>query len=379
MYPELYQKWFKLTLKPSELVLIEILMRIVGLLSKATLGHLANNLPLPILAASRLKTLQRFLDSPRFCKEKIWWGIWMEIMTGYWLQKEPIVLAIDRTSWRKYNLLVVSWIVQGRAIPINWQLLDKLGSSNLDDQRAVIHPITCLLPGYSFILLGDREFCSKHLATWLLEIGWGYCLRLRKSTYVRLKNDELVPLQQLASRPGVSIFLQGVNISTTAHKFPFNVAIHYPKEHHGMPIEEGWFILTTLPNLSIAIQTYATRFQLEEMFRDYKSYGFNLELSQLNGSRFDAWFLLLTLVYSLLAFRGISTTEHQQKYLARTIKSKRQYPRYSIVTFGKISLLAGFEWAFVSRLISQYVQINRHKIDCYVRGFKHCNQYSVWV
>ena len=98
--------------------------------------------------------------------------------------------------------------------------MDKLGSSSLDDQKSVIYPITCLLPDYSFILLGDREFCSKHLATWLLEIGWGYCLRLRKSTYVRLKNDELVPLQQLASRPGVSIFLQGVNISTTAHKFP---------------------------------------------------------------------------------------------------------------------------------------------------------------
>jgi len=109
MYPELSQKWFKLTawrvtrtaLKPSELVLIEILMRIVGLLSKATLGHLANNLPLPILAASRLKTLQRFLDSPRFCKEKIWWGIWMEIMTGYWLQKEPIVLAITSGRLRQ--------------------------------------------------------------------------------------------------------------------------------------------------------------------------------------------------------------------------------------------------------------------------------------
>jgi hypothetical protein len=36
-------------------------MNIVGLLSKATLGHIANNLPLPILATSRLKTLQRFL------------------------------------------------------------------------------------------------------------------------------------------------------------------------------------------------------------------------------------------------------------------------------------------------------------------------------
>ena len=64
-------------------------------------------------------------------------------MTGYWLQEKPIILAIDRTSWRKYNLLVVSWIIQGRAIPINWVLLDKLGSSNLDDQQSVIQPITC--------------------------------------------------------------------------------------------------------------------------------------------------------------------------------------------------------------------------------------------
>ena len=379
MYPELYQKWFQFNLNPTELVLIEILMKIVGLLSKATLGHLADNLPLPILAASRLKTLQRFLDSPRFCKEKIWWGIWMEIMTGYWLKTEPIVLAIDRTSWRKYNLLVVSWIIQGRAIPINWQLLDKLGSSNLDDQQSVIHPITCLLPEHSFVLLGDREFCSKHLATWLLEIGWGYCLRLKKSTYVRLKNDDLVTLQHLASHPGVQIFLQGVNISTTAHKFPFNVAIHYPKEHHGMPIEEGWFILTTLPNLTTAVQTYATRFQLEEMFRDYKSYGFNLELTQLNGSRFDAWFLLLTLVYSVLAFVGLSIAPTQQKYLARTTELKRQCPRRSIVTLGKTALLAGFDWAFISRLVSRYIKINCHKINYYVRGLNCCDRYLVRV
>jgi hypothetical protein len=217
-------------------------------------------------------------------------------MTGYWLQKEPIVLAIDRTSWRKYNLLVVSWIVQGRAIPVNWQLLDKLGSSNLDDQQAVIHHITCLLPDYSFVLLGDREFCSKQ-ATWLLEIGWGYCLRLKKSTYVKLENDDLVTLQHLASHPGVRIFLQGVNISTTAHKFPFNIAIHYPKEHRGMPIEEGWFIFTTLPNLTTAVQTY----------------------------------------------------------------------------------VSGFDWAFISPLISQYIKINRHKINYYVRGLNCCNQYIVRI
>ena len=128
-------------------------------------------------------------------------------MIGYWLVKEPIVLAIDRTSWRKYNLLVVSWIVYGRAIPINWQVLDKLGSSNLDGQQSVIHPITCLLPDYSFLLLGDREFCSKQLATWLLEIGWGYYLRIEKSTCIHLDKQESITLNQLVSCPGISVFI----------------------------------------------------------------------------------------------------------------------------------------------------------------------------
>jgi Uma2 family endonuclease len=48
----------------------------------------------------------------RFCQEKIWWGIWMKLIMGYWKKKEAIILAIDRTSWQKYNLLVVSMVCQ---------------------------------------------------------------------------------------------------------------------------------------------------------------------------------------------------------------------------------------------------------------------------
>ena len=379
MFPELYQKWFQLNLNPTELILTEILMKVVGILSKATLGQIANSLPLPILADSRIKTMQRFLDSQNFCKEKIWWGIWMELMTGSWLVKEPIVLALDRTSWRKYNLLVVSWIIYGRAIPINWQLLDKIGSSNLDEQQSVIYPITQLLPEHSFILLGDREFCSKHLATWLVEVGWGYCLRIKKSTYVHLNKEESLTLNQLASHPGISVFLQGVNITKTVHKFPFNVAAHYPKEHHGFPITEGWFLLTTLPNINSAVQAYSTRFQIEEMFRDYKSYGFNLELTQLNGSRFDAWFLLLTLVYSTIVFNIVCLPDSDHKYLARTSESQRQYPRASMFTLGKLALLSHFDWHFIPGLISRYIRLNRHKIDFYTHNLNVHNPYFVRV
>jgi hypothetical protein len=61
-----------------------------------------------------------------------------------------------------------------------------------------------------------------------------------------------------------------------------------------------------------------------------KMYGFNLELTQLDGSRFNAWFLLLTLVYSTLAFTGICVTEAERKYLVRTERTKRSERRYSI-------------------------------------------------
>ena len=225
------------------------------------------------------------------------------------------------------------------------------------------------------MLLGDREFCSKNLATWLLEIGWGYCLRLKKTTYVQLDNDELMTLNQLASVPGISIFLRGVNISKTAHKFPFNVAVHYPKEHHGMPVEEGWFLLTTFSDLNTAVRIYATRFQLEEMFRNFKLYGFNLELTQLNGSRFDAGFLLLTLVYSVMAFNGICTTEIDQKYLVRTDNTKRRTARNSIITVAKVALFFKFDWGFLAPLISRYIRINHHKIDYYIRGLNFYNRY----
>jgi Transposase DDE domain len=236
-----------------------------------------------------------------------------------------------------------------------------------------------LLPEYSIILLGDREFCSQHLATWLLEIGWGYCLRIKKSTYIHLDRQESVTLNQLASHPGILVFLKGVNITKTAHKFPFNVAAHYPKEHHGLPITEGWFLLTTLPDINSAFAAYATRFQIEEMFRNYKSYGFNLELTQLTGSRFDAWFLLLTLVYSSIVLKSVCIPHSHHKYLTRVSEPQRRYPRASMFTLGKLALFSHLDLHFIPGLISRYVRLNRHRINFYTCNLNAYNPYLVRV
>jgi hypothetical protein len=52
-----------------------------------------------------------------------------------------LVIALDRTQWKEYNVLMVSAIVQKRAFPIFWTLLDKHGASNLVEQQQVLRPV----------------------------------------------------------------------------------------------------------------------------------------------------------------------------------------------------------------------------------------------
>ena len=78
-------------------------------------------------------------------------------------------MAIDRTSWGAINILMVSWIYEKRAIPIYWEILDKKGSSNLEEQPRVLEKILTVLSGHKIVVLGDREFCSISLGKWLQE------------------------------------------------------------------------------------------------------------------------------------------------------------------------------------------------------------------
>ncbi len=63
-------------------------------------------------------------------------------------------------AWKEYNVLMVSAIVQKRAFPLFWTLLDKQGASNLTEQQQVLRPVIRLLKRYKLIIIGEREFHS---------------------------------------------------------------------------------------------------------------------------------------------------------------------------------------------------------------------------
>ncbi len=126
-------------------------------------------MPYPIQFESRRRNLQRFLKLSCLEIETLWFPLVEEIIKTKFSKIQTLKLTIDRTQWRDKNVFVISLIWDKRAIPLYWQLLDKRGSSNLVEQKSLITPILGLLKDYEIIILGDREFGSVKLASWLCE------------------------------------------------------------------------------------------------------------------------------------------------------------------------------------------------------------------
>jgi hypothetical protein len=66
-----------------------------------------------------------------------------------------LIIALDRTQWKEYNVLMVSPLVQKRAFPIFWTLLDKQGASKKVEQQQVLRPVIRLLKRYKLVIVGS--------------------------------------------------------------------------------------------------------------------------------------------------------------------------------------------------------------------------------
>ena len=141
MLPLFYQTHLKSQLNIAEYIFLKILIILLQSIKKVSLEGLATALPIPITFESRRKKIQRFLSLPNFTIEKIWFPIviaWLEINFS---NSQIIYVVIDRTNWACVNLFMVSVVWDKRAFPIYFELLPKLGNSNLTEQKAVISPV----------------------------------------------------------------------------------------------------------------------------------------------------------------------------------------------------------------------------------------------
>jgi hypothetical protein len=327
--------------------------------------------PLPILFESRRKKIQRFLSLPIFQIEKLWFGIIKSWLAEYFHENKTIYVVIDRTSWGCVNLIMVRIIYDDRAIPLYWELLPKLGSSNLTEQKKVFSKVLPLLTSHKTVVLGDREFCSAELADWLRQKNLYFCLRLKKSEYIQAKSQFWYRLSDIRLTPGCSIFLQGINVTKTHQINKLNLVGKWKRKVYGIQPKEAWFILTNLGSFKAAITAYKQRFDIEEMFKDFKSGGDNLEETNVSDDRLISLIIIIAFAYTLATLNGQTLKKMGiQKYIGRVKESGRLVRRHSSFYIGLYSQ----DWINCINpcweLVMEFMKLNRNKLEYYLRGLR---------
>jgi hypothetical protein len=370
--PELYSKHLTKQFNYPQYLILLILINLLQNLKTVRLEELARRFPCPIQLRSRVKKLQRFLSLPQFNIQTLWFPILKSWLDNEWNLKQMIYLVIDRSQWRETNLLMVSLVYNHRAIPVYFSLLSRKGNSNLEQQKQVLEPAIELLKEYKIVVLGDREFCNVELAKWLSQKHSVYLsLRLKKNEYVELEENIWFQLSDLGLTPGMSCYYQGVKVTKTKSFGGFNLAAKWKRNYQGKSSKETWFILTNFDSLAAATSAYAKRMGIEEMFRDFKQGGYNLEITRVGDRRLVSLILLICLSYSLSTFVGQTIQSKAiSSYVCRPSEQKRIYPRHSSFTIGS----HGQNWldsiAFFQDAVRELLRFSSHKLPYYLKGMR---------
>jgi len=319
--------------------------------------------------------LQRFLDLPQLTIALIWFPLITYWLTTYCSVGQTLSIAIDRSQWGCINLFTIALIWKKRAIPLYWCLLPKLGNSNLSEQTLALQQVLPLFKEYKVIVLGDREFCSIDLGSWLKTMGVSFCLRLKKNHFLEIENSIWQRLDQLGVVPGTALYFKGVRVRKTRPLVWFDIACKWKRNYQRMKVKDAWFILTDLGSLPVALSAYKQRMGIEEMFRDCKTGGYNIEGSGLRGDRLIKIILLMTIAYSSAIFQGTEIQKKQvQKYVSRRWEPRKKYRRRSTFGVGK----DGEQWINYLARYSEYVQelmkLTRNKRRFYQQGIRAATQ-----
>jgi hypothetical protein len=305
---------------------LEPLTRIVNLAAVAMgilrskslqVGQIVTASPLEGSRDSLKKRVQRFLKNASVTVEDYYQPLAKRILRRLVAGGARVHLTLDRTEWGDFNILYVCVGWRGRALPLLWQMLGP-GASSFAEQKELLGVVAWWLPpGARVLLLGDREFGTGVLAQWAVQQGWGVCLRLRAHEYIRRAGTldfEMLPLVL----PGERRFWSHVAFTQKHAVAGLNLAMYWAPT-----AAEPWYLITTEPTCKLACASYAKRFRIEEMFKDFKNNGrgFGLELTGVrHADRLARLLLALALVYTWLLLWGAYVIACGQQKLVDNVR-----------------------------------------------------------
>jgi len=197
--------------------------------------------------------------------------------------KDALVLVLDRTNWKfgksNINILMLGVSYKNIAFPIMFRMLDKRGNSNTTERISLLQDfMDCFGSDSIDCVLADREFVGEQWLKFLNENRIRYFIRIRNNFRIfspskqqeimarhlfhNLKVGELRHYQKIVKMHGEYCYLSGIK-SIKDGKVDFCIIVSYNKPEQAM-------------------EYYSKRWQIETLFRCFKTSGFNLEQTHMN-------------------------------------------------------------------------------------------------
>lgn len=301
-----------------------LVVLIQGVINARTvnLTHLAGVFHGPAKLTSNYRRLQRFFQYARLDGD--WVAKALMALLGL---KPPYRLCLDRTNWKvgrkDVNLLVLCIVTRRARIPVLWHILDHGGSSNTKQRQALLVRFMALFGKKSIkLLLADLEFIGNQWFEFLVENDIPFVIRVKGSFHVRLDDGYEGPLSRLLRSPASRQRLMKARGRFVGMPQRFDAALSFGALKLR---DESWLIVATDRGPRKALNAYKRRWQIECLFGDTKTRGFNMEDTRLTQAPKLA--LLLSIVALAIAWtHACATAVRPQGDIAR---AKHGYRRKS--------------------------------------------------
>jgi len=253
-----------------------ISMMVLALCKVKTVNYmaLANVFDIGASPESSMRRIQRFMADFDFSMRLV-----SRFIFGILPNKRNLILVMDRTNWRfgnkNINILMLGVCYKNMAIPLIFKMLDKRGNSCTEERINLIvkfmdwfgrEKIDCLL--------ADREFIGHKWLGFLNENHIRYHIRIRNNFKVfcfgkndkkpvfwlfnSLKKGEFFHYPKIVKINEVMCYVSGSKVVEKSGKIGFIIIISFSK-----PCKSLFY--------------YQKRWQIETLFKAFKSSGFNIE------------------------------------------------------------------------------------------------------
>jgi len=234
--------------------------------------------------------------------------------------KTNLVISIDRTNWQfgktDINIFMLSVCYDGIAFPVLWKMLSKRGNSNSKERIKLIQNFIELF-GKECIkaIVADREFIGNDWLSFLQAESIPFHIRIKDNMWFTKPGGEKIRM---------SWILQGCKLKE---------GYYHPKMLYldsvlvylsGMKIKNGeYLIIVSYDKQQQALLNYKERWQIETMFKAFKTKGFNIEDTHLSDiKRIDKLVAVVSIAFAWAYKAGIYAHEHIKPIVIKKHKRK---------------------------------------------------------